>query len=215
MLFSLRGETHSFSGAVLLLAIVLLSGCSINHHVAADYDQYLVNNQKRSNLPETDMVVDYQYSEQTERHRYEFRAATVGYANLWIVEFGKILDSTLRSQDVQSAFKEIHRASSSTSQDGFHLIFDLTRYEFIDYGAHVELVVSLLDGNMEVFQRQYAADGKTQGVKMWSAGVFGMKNAIQQSTKLAIDEILRELLTDLNAVGLSSQTIAPSMHDQS
>jgi hypothetical protein len=31
----------------------------------------------------------------TENHRYEFRSAMVGYANLWIIEFGKILDETL------------------------------------------------------------------------------------------------------------------------
>ena len=29
-------------------------------------------------------------------------------------------------------------------------------------------------------------------------GVFAQKNAVQQSTKLALDEILRQLITDLN-----------------
>ena len=32
------------------------------------------------------------------------------------------------------------------------------------------------------------------------AGAFGQKNAVQQSTKLALDQILTQLITDLNAL---------------
>ena len=34
---------------------------------------------------------------------------------------------------------------------------------------------------------------------MFWGGAFAMKNAVQQSTKLAIDNILRQLIADLNA----------------
>lgn len=33
---------------------------------------------------------------------------------------------------------------------------------------------------------------------MFWGGVFAQKNAVQQSTKLALDEILRQLIADLN-----------------
>ena len=33
---------------------------------------------------------------------------------------------------------------------------------------------------------------------MFWGGAFAQKNAVQQSTKLAIDEILRQLIADLN-----------------
>lgn len=187
---------------VLLLFLViasLTSGCSINHHVARDYDQYLVNNEGKSNLPATDLVATYSLTEPTENHRIEFRSVTVGYANLWIVEFGDILDSTLRSRDVQAAFEDLTKEMLGKSEGELHLVFELVNYKFEDYGAHVDLRIALFDQGQQVFARDYRAAGLTQTGKMWGAGVFGMKNAIQQSTKLAMDEILREVLTDLNS----------------
>ena len=185
--------------ALLLVVSGLTSGCSINHYVAQDYDQYLVNNQGRNNLPETGLVASYNLTESTENHRTEFRAATVGYANLWIVEFGEILESTLRSRDVQMAFEELSRKMPDASGGELHVVFELIKYEFVDYGAHINLRITLLDEGRPAFIQDYQADGLTQTGKMWGAGVFGMKNAIHQSTKLAMDEILRDFLADLTS----------------
>jgi hypothetical protein len=52
----------------------------------------------------------------------------------------------------------------------------------------------------KIFSKSYQESGKTQGGKMFWAGAFGQKNAVQQSTKLALDEILRQLITDLNTL---------------
>jgi hypothetical protein len=49
-----------------------------------------------------------------------------------------------------------------------------------------------------VFSKTYTQDGKTQGGKMFWGGAFAQKNAVQQSTKLALDEILRQLISDLD-----------------
>jgi hypothetical protein len=46
--------------------------------------------------------------------------------------------------------------------------------------------------------KTYTAKGLIQTHKMFFAGVFGMKNAIQQSTKNAMDQVLVQLITDLN-----------------
>jgi hypothetical protein len=48
-----------------------------------------------------------------------------------------------------------------------------------------------------VFDETYLEKGKSQGSKMFWAGAFGMNNAIQQSTKNAIDKILVRALTDM------------------
>ena len=49
------------------------------------------------------------------------------------------------------------------------------------------------------------ASGNTQGAKMFFGGAFGMKNAVQQSTKAAMDTIMGQFIRDLNA---SANTVA-------
>jgi hypothetical protein len=85
------------------LALVLLGGCTIRHEIAKDYPQYLVGNIGESRLPTTRAASAYLVAPSTAAHHYEFRSAMVGYANLWIVDFGKLLDQTMRSRDVQAS----------------------------------------------------------------------------------------------------------------
>lgn len=182
------------------LAFICLSAsaCTIRHHIVRDYPQYLVNNAGTANLPKTSRASEYFLTPATQQHRYEFRAAVTGYANLWIVEFGKMLDDTLMSTDVQQAFGTLRKISSRSSPTDGLLIFDLQRYSFEDFSAHVSLKISLSRSGNVVFSKTYVQNGRTQGGKMFWGGVFAQKNAMQQSTKLAIDEILRQLITDLN-----------------
>jgi hypothetical protein len=92
--------------SIFLVALLVLgtSACSIRHVIEKDYPQYLVNNAGAGNLPNTDKASKYFLTSNTQNHSYEFRAVTTGYANLWIVEFDKMLDDTLKSTDVQNAF---------------------------------------------------------------------------------------------------------------
>lgn len=179
-------------------AALLLSGCSIRHDVAKDYPQYLINNQGASQLPATKAASEYMISPATVANHYEFRSAMAGYANVWVVQFGQVLDDTLRSHDVQTAFGELAKSEGSTTEGGL-LVFDLQSYTYVELGAHVSLKVTYRRGNQDVFSKVYQADGTTQGGKMFWGGAFAMKNAVQQSTKLAIDNILRQLIADLNA----------------
>jgi hypothetical protein len=188
--------------SIFLVALLVLgtSACSIRHVIEKDYPQYLVNNAGAGNLPNTDNASEYFLTSNTQNHSYEFRAVTTGYANLWIVEFGKMLDDTLKSTDVQNAFGTLKKVSDVSGDSRGLLIFDLQSYTFKDFGAHVSLKISLSRLGQVVFSKTYTQDGKTQGGKMFWAGVFGQKNAVQQSTKLALDEILRQLITDLNTM---------------
>ena len=121
-----------------------------------------------------------------------------GYANVWVVSFGEMLDDTLRSGDVQAAFGKLTKFDGAPTSDGV-LIFDLQSYTYAELGAHASLKVTYRRGNQHVFSKVYQADGTTQGGKMFWGGAFAMKNAVQQSTKLAIDNILRQLIADLNS----------------
>lgn len=188
--------------SIFLVALLVLatSACSIRHVIEQDYPQYLVNNTGAANLPNTDKASEYFLTSNTQSHRYEFRAVTTGYANLWIVEFGKMLDDTLKSTDVQNAFGALQKVSDVSGDSRSLLIFDLQSYAFEDFGAHISLKISLSRLGQMVFSKTYTQDGKTQGGKMFWAGAFGQKNAVQQSTKLALDKILRQLISDLNAM---------------
>ena len=182
----------------LCATALLLCGCSIRHDVVKDYPQYLINNQGTSQLPSTTAASKYTVSPATASSHYEFRSAMAGYANVWVVQFGKMLDDTLQSHDVQAAFGKLTKSDGGPASDGV-LIFDLQSYTYVELGAHVLLKVTYRRGNQDVLSKVYSADGTTQGGKMFWGGAFAMKNAVQQSTKLAIDNILRRVIADLNA----------------
>lgn len=179
--------------ASLLLTLTLLVGCTINHPIDQDYGQYLQNNIGESQLPRVAQPAHYLIAPSTQNHHYEFRAMTVGYAHLWIVDFGKILDTTLQSHDVQVAFGSLAKANNDATPS---LSFELKDYRFADYRAYVSLNVTVNTANQAPVTKTYHSEGTSQGGKMFLAGPFGMKNAVQQSTKAAMDDILRQLLND-------------------
>ena len=183
---------------LLLFVSIILSGCSINHRIADDYEQYLIENQGDSILPNTELEADYIIEGDLQTHKYEFRAISVGYANLWIVEFGKILDKTLQSKDVQEAFGRLTKILVTDTNDNDLVTFELIKYEFIDYCAYVTLDISIKKGDDVTRHKTYRADGKRQTAKMWIGGVFLMRDAIRQSTKLAIDSIISDFINDIN-----------------
>ena len=183
----------------LFFVSILFSGCSINHRIADDYEQYLLENQGNSKLPNTELKADYVVEKNTQTHKYEFRAISVGIANLWIVEFGKILDKTLQSSDVQESFGKLTKIIETNTNEGNLITFKLVDYYFIEYCANVTLDISIKNGDGSVvLDKTYQADGKRQTAKMWAGGVFLMKNAIRQSTKYATDSIISDFINDIN-----------------
>lgn len=188
-------KLHYLFGLILAFGV---TGCSINHPVAKDYGDYLAENATATSLPKANLDSDYTITKPTQNHRYEFRAATVGYAHLWIVEFGKILDDTLKAKYVQDAFGDF-KQTDLVSAPGNLVSFNLVSYEFKDYRAYVTLEVSLTENGVKKVGKAYSAEGVSKGGQMWGAGPFGMKSATLESTKSAIDSILQQFITDLNA----------------
>ncbi|QNA91190.1 hypothetical protein G4G28_22925 [Massilia sp. Dwa41.01b] len=184
-----------------LAALTMATGCSVMHPVADDYSQYLAKNAGESKFQTVKAADQYYLPPATQNHHYEFRAATTGYANVWVMEFGKVLDATMQSKDATAAFGSLAKASTETQGSGNTLVFELQNYTFDDFAAHVTLAISVKNAQGEVFKQTYTAHGKSQGGKMFLAGAFGMKNAVQQSTKLATDEIIGKFIRDLKASG--------------
>lgn len=187
--------------SIFIISLILFStGCSINHPVAKDYQAHLEKTQSDITLPKTPVKAAYAIEEATQTHRYEFRAATVGYAHLWIVEFGDILDKTLQADYVQSAFGRLDKTSLDLREKGKSITFDLRSFEFKNYKAYTTMNIKVSKDSQLILNKSYTAQGSSQGGKMWAAGPFGMKGATLQSTKQSIDSILKQFINDLNAV---------------
>ncbi|WP_426336188.1 hypothetical protein ACN9MY_22655 [Pseudoduganella sp. R-31] len=184
--------------------LVLATGCSINRPVADDYSTYLGNNARTGALPSAKVADKYYLPPATQAHHYEFKSVMGGYANTWVVEFGKVLDATMRSSDVVTALGNLNKAGNDKPAAGNTLVFDLLRYSFEEHGAHIELAISIRNAKGEVFRKVYNADGQTQGGKMFWGGAFAMKNAVQQSTKLAMDDILARFIRDAGSSNVAS-----------
>ena len=96
---------------VTTVAVFVMQGCA--HTLTDDYGQYLQNTAGAAPLPRANVASQYYLTPATRAHRYEFRSAAAGVANKWIVEFGKVLDSTMQSPDVVNAFGQMTPVTES------------------------------------------------------------------------------------------------------
>ena len=197
-----KGMKLFFKLMVLGAFISLLAGCSTYRYAAKDYDQYLVNNSSNDKLQKTTVEADYLLTKETTGHRYTFRSFDVGYENVWVVEFGKMLESSLQSQDVRDSFWRLTKHTSSGT-NGYLFVFDLKKYEFVDYEARVTIHISVSVNGKRLFDKDYRTVGKARGGKIFIGGVLAMKNSIQELTERAIDELMNEFINDVNKNGIA------------
>lgn len=167
------------------------------HPIAKDYPAYLQSQQGQATFPKVDADAQYRIDPATQAHHYEFRAASVGWAHVWVVEFGKLLDQQLQTPDVRSAFRSLSAAQGTGTPEGLVLDFHLVSYTFSSFAAHVELQIAASRSGQELLNKTYSATGQNKAGQMMMAGVFGMKNAVNNSTKTAVDQILNQFLADL------------------
>ena len=183
----------------LLFILVFAAGLTGCYSTSNDYARYLDKNPVgRARLPETPLEANYYLTPETQSHKYKFRSATTGIANSWIVEFGSMLDDTLQSKSVKAAFGRLDKATSTDSTESDLLEFNLQNYKFQNFNAHITLEISLYRDGQEIFDEVYHESGQPQGGKMFWGGAMAMKNAVQQSTRYALDDILEQLIEDLN-----------------
>lgn len=194
---------HQAKALIIFFLLLASTGCSINHHVAEDYGDYLINNPNKQGIPKTALSTEYKKTDRTTDNHYEFRAISVGYANLWVVDFDNILDETLKSDEIQSAFDGLTESSGNSGSKNL-IIFNLIDYKYLDYGADIKLNIVLKKNDIEVINKDYTSSGEGQGIQMWAGGVFGMMDAIHDSTKSAMDKILIEFINDINQSEISS-----------
>lgn len=182
---------------VLLFTVLFASlvyGCSIHHFIAADFHNYLNNNQGSSNLHKTGTKgLRYTMDAETRSHSYEFRAANAGYAHVWVVQFGKMLNDYLASTDVQQAFPGLGAAETST---GTNLAFSLKSYKVSGLAVHMDLEIASVKDGKDLFRKVYHSDTDSKSGQVMMTGVWGMKNAVQRSTQEALEDVLGRFIAD-------------------
>ena len=183
----------------LVFGALFTTGCTTM--VAKDYPAYLDNNQGSVSVPQMNKVATYSITDRTMAHKFKVKSFMAGAANSWIVEIGKMLDMSLKTADYDTAF-------SAQNQD-LTVSFDLENYEFKNFQTYLTLKVSVSEGGKELYTREYSTVGKNQSGQVIMGGAFAMKNAVQQSTKYAIDDILNQLLNDLKQKNIAVTGFVP------
>ena len=192
----------------LLTVLVALSSSGCATQVHQDYPTYLANNEGRVNYPHVGRPAQYYLDQATANHSVEIKSWVTGIANSWTVQFGEVLEATMQGRDMQASFESLSRTDNNKDTAELMLLFHLSNYRFENFQAYIDMTVAAQSHGDQLFSKRYTANGKSQGGKMFWGGAFAMKNAVQQSTKLALDKILTSLLNDLNQALRSNVTSA-------
>ena len=186
------------------LAIVLLFfQFACTHNATQNYDSYIDKQPDRLDDITFDSSFDYELTERTRNHAESVRDWKTGIIHEWKIEFGPVLDATLRSKSWKSKFR---RKNSGETGPNLDFKFDLKSFEFVNNAADVDLEIVVVKDKKEILRKVYSAMGPKQGGKMFWGGAFAMRNAIQASIKGSLDNILNALLNDLEkAIGKSER----------
>jgi hypothetical protein len=171
-----------------------LSGCA--HDATDDYAAYLDANEAELPFSQTGYEAQYHIAPQVRNHTYSFSSAMAGAANVWNVQFGTVLADTLESDNYRAAFTTLSETRETTPSEGLLFKYERANYRFINNRAEITLHIIVDKDGQRILDKKYSRNGITQTGKMFWGGVFTMNNAIQQSTKSALDQILTASLVD-------------------
>lgn len=185
---------------VLAAVLLAFTATACTTPVQKDYPRYLANNAGTINYPRVAKSANYYMDKKTQNHRQNVRTFRGGLANKWVVEFGPMLEATMESDDVKAAIAKLTKVSSPKSTKGLLIEFSLENYRFADSRATIDLKITVRKGKRKVLSKSYHAAGRGQSGKMWLGGAATIKNAVQQSTKSAVDQILTQFFRDMKKV---------------
>lgn len=178
---------------LILLFAFYLCGCTTI--VDEDYAKYLSNNRNFSSLSKVDLPSYYQLDSKSQTHIGVIKLRNPLPRGSWIIRFAPIVDLTLSSQDYQNAFGKLSQAKDLTNTKEY-LSINLLRYDFKKDRAFIALELISYKNNKRDFRKVYFAEGKPQAGKIFWAGSSGLKNAIQQSTMIALNDIFENFSRD-------------------
>jgi hypothetical protein len=190
-------QSHALALGVIML-VALGTGCThpIAFHPTGDEWHYSIGAkpQRGASLA---AVVD----ETTAAASYSFRAASTGVANLWVANYGEMLEQVADVELPQLV--EIYRRSSeylepATGDKRLTLVLTVPSYEFRDYRAKMTIhAEGFGPGRTPIFSKSYSSEGDSEAGKMIWAGALGQKSAVRQSSLDSFREIFEQMRTDI------------------
>lgn len=178
---------------LLSLTFTLISCASKS---TQDYGNYLNKNKGKAQLTKRNIGTGYYLTENTVAHSKKITSWTTGIGNSWEIKFQEVVDATLKSDDYTKALGKLEKHTSE-SKKGRYLRVNLVDYDFRDHRAFIDLKLEVINNGKSIFSKVYSSKGRSQGGKMFWAGAMGMKNAIQQSTMFAVNEIFEKFTAEL------------------
>jgi len=190
-----------FRTAMLLLAVLLLGGC-ISHEVGFQDVSYAVAPSTGAKDPDTALtiVIDPQTRTQT----VTIHSFMTGIGNDWNTDPGQMLVdvATIEFPQIFGQTKLVE-AYEEPATGTHRAILKLTipSYKFADFHASITVHAAVYaPGTMLLWEKDYSAEGATQGTKMFFGGAFAMKSAIRQSSLDAYKQIFAQLRPELEKI---------------
>ncbi len=185
----------------VLIFLCLSCLCACNVKTQNDYQQYLRNNSGAVSFAAVGGDFRYCFTERTWSHRKEVKTWMGGILSTWVVEMGPMLEATMQTGDVRGVFRSLQPFTPG-AKSVWVSEYDLASYDFINNRAKIRLAVRTIAPDGRASSKEYYAEGTPQLGKMYWGKSFAIKNAIQQSTKIAMDAILAEYFADLGQMGV-------------
>lgn len=181
--------------ALMIIMMLITTSCATV--VSQDYPKYLQNNVGAAKLIQSNVGDSYFVTEYGQKFNKDIRSFTAGYGNKWVIDFAGTIDATFQSNDYVKALGNLSKLNKEDPKKNY-LKIELVEYDFRDHRAYLNMKLDVVQNSKVIFSNQYEAKGISQGGKMFWAGAMGMKNAIQQSTMYAMNDIFGRFTRDFS-----------------
>lgn len=174
----------------LLIIVFFTAACAHNTHEGfAKFIREHPTQEDRLNVQ-----AGYSIGKSTMQMTYSFRSVMGGIANTYKVNVGSMIKDFMDEAGLRF-FERIQAEPEPTKP--IHLKIDARDYAFEDMQAYVAIHASVYENGSLVFEKVYSAKGIKQTGKMFWGGAAGIRHSVHQSTQYALNEIFREIVSDI------------------
>ena len=194
----MRNPTARLLFPVIAFGIAALLGGCITHDVQFQGPNYSIASEGVPKDAHSAVVVVI--GDETLTKRVTIHSWMAGIGNDWDVEPGAMMSDVVLIEFPQQ-FADFQQVGSYVEPKGgraLTVVLTIPKYGFADFHASVTVHAAAYGAGRKVLlDRDYSAEGFTQGTKMFFGGAFAMKSALRQSSLDAYKKIFSELRPDL------------------
>lgn len=181
----------------LVLASLLLISCS-TIPVFDSYPNFLEEHSGTVYSDKLNFKMNWEMTKRSNKYLKEVSSGTAGVSKTWLMDFGKMMRATLESNDVKRNFVSL--VEGAKNQNDVHAIIDVIDFGFASHHSIIKLRIDVSRGDKPIFSNTYEEVGDSKGADMFLYGPTKMGTGMQESTKSAMDKILKVFLRDLKVL---------------